>query len=208
MRHFYFYFIIVPLILYSSIINAQVSNSSESSQWSYYAEVNFYFADPFIFLPVFQADKSKLHLEARYNYEEMNTFSGWVGYNFEGGKKFEYKIVPMAGGIIGDLNGTAAGLEMTFDFAGFEFYSESEFIFDFSSSENNFYYNYSDFTYSPFDWINFGITFQRTIIYEADSDSQGGFILGGSYNNWELSGNLISVAIDDPFFQLTIAKQF
>ena len=32
--------------------------------------------------PTFTADRNWLHLEARYNYENLRTGSLWVGYNF------------------------------------------------------------------------------------------------------------------------------
>jgi hypothetical protein len=38
--------------------------------------------------PVFSAGRSWLHLEARYNYENLRTGSLWLGYNFAAGKKF------------------------------------------------------------------------------------------------------------------------
>ena len=53
-------------------------------------------------------------------YEDMNTFSAWLGYNFSGGNNFQYTITPMVGGIIGNTNGIAPGLEFDFLFYGFE----------------------------------------------------------------------------------------
>ena len=100
------------------------------SAWQFNADANFYFIpDDFFVLPVFIADKNKLHLEARYNYEDRETFSGWVGYNFTGGNKFEYTITPMIGGVVGLSDGMAPGIEITLSFKGFEFYSEAEHIF-------------------------------------------------------------------------------
>ena len=36
--------------------------------------------------PTFTADRGRLHLEARYNYEAIQAGSAWVGYNFSGGE--------------------------------------------------------------------------------------------------------------------------
>ena len=36
--------------------------------------------------PIFTADRDWLHLEARYNYEELKTGSVWLGWNFSTGK--------------------------------------------------------------------------------------------------------------------------
>jgi DNA-dependent RNA polymerase auxiliary subunit epsilon len=45
--------------------------------------------DDFIFLPVYSADKGRLLIEAKYNFEYIKTLSGWIGYNLTGGKCFE-----------------------------------------------------------------------------------------------------------------------
>jgi len=61
--------------------------------------------------PVFTADHNWLHLEARYNYENLHTGSLWVGYNFSWGKKVQFSLTPMIGGIFGRSNGIAPGGE-------------------------------------------------------------------------------------------------
>ena len=121
-------------------ICAQEGSASNPRVWEFNAAANFYFIpDDFFVLPVFLADKNKLHFEARYNYEDRETFSGWVGYNFVGGNNFEYTITPMIGGVVGLSDGVAPGIEITLSYKGFELYSEAENYFDFESSENDFF---------------------------------------------------------------------
>lgn len=59
--------------------------------------------------PTFTADRDWLHLEARYNYEDLDTGSAWVGYNFSGGKRLAWEFTPMLGGVLGDTTGIAPG---------------------------------------------------------------------------------------------------
>ncbi len=54
-----------------------------------------------------------LHLEARYNYEGIDTGSVWVGWNFGFGDELRLDATLMAGGIFGDFNGAAPGYELT-----------------------------------------------------------------------------------------------
>ena len=61
--------------------------------------------------PIFSADRSWLHLEARYNDENLRTGSVWVGYNFSVGKKVELDVTPMIGGVFGRTTGIAPGCE-------------------------------------------------------------------------------------------------
>jgi hypothetical protein len=188
---------------------AQESSSTSEKQWNFGADANFYiFPDDFFVLPVFRADKNNLHLEARYNYEDMETFSGWVGYNFSGGDEFEYTFTPMIGGVVGLSNGIAPGLELTLTYKNFEFYSEMENLFDLGESENNFYYNWTDLTYSPTDWLWLGISGQRTRLYQTDVEIQRGLILGGGFKQWELNSYFYNLDVEDPFFIITLAVSF
>jgi len=198
---------ILSVIFFSDIL-AQEQDSLEASEWEYGVETDLYFTDPFVFLPIFTADKGKLHLEARYNYEDLKTVSTWIGYNISGGEEFEYLITPMVGGAAGRTNGIATGLEFTFGLIGFELYSESEYLFDFESKENNFFYNWTDFTYSPSDWLWFGISGQLTKVYETELETDRGLLLGAAYQNFEFTGYYYNAFTDDAFFMLALTAEF
>ncbi|MCZ7612060.1 MAG: hypothetical protein M5T52_00525 [Ignavibacteriaceae bacterium] len=70
------------IIFFVPFVYSQEEDTNAVTEWKFSAEADFYFTDPFNFLPIFIANKENLHLEARYNYEDLKTFSGWVGYNF------------------------------------------------------------------------------------------------------------------------------
>ena len=198
---------ILSLFIFSETL-AQEQDTLEASEWEYGVETDLYFTDPFIFLPIFTADKGKLHFEARYNYEDLKTASAWVGYNFFGGDEFEYFITPMVGGAFGRTNGIAPGLEFTLGYAGFELYSESEYLFDFESSENNFFYSWTDLTYSPTDWLWFGISGQRTRLYQTEVEIDRGVLLGAEYKNWQFTGYAFNLFTEDVFYMLALSINF
>lgn len=180
-----------------------------SSAWNFNADANFYFIpNDFFILPVLKADKNKLHLEARYNYEERETFSAWVGYNFTGGKKIEYTLTPMVGGLAGYSKGIAPGLEATVTFGKFEFYSELEYVFDFNAREGNFFYNWTDLSYAATDWLWFGLSGQRTRLYQTDLDIQRGLLVGAGLKQWELTTYLYNIGFDNPLVLVTLSFGF
>jgi hypothetical protein len=80
--------------------------------------------------PTLTADRDWLHLEARYNYEALNSASAWVGYNFSGGggggggEKLAWEFTPMIGGVFGDTNGVAPGYKASLSWWKIELYSE------------------------------------------------------------------------------------
>jgi hypothetical protein len=175
------------------------------SKWQHNLEADFYiWKDDFLFMSVYSVDKDWLHLEARYNYEDINTFSAWFGYNFNGGNKFQYTITPMLGGILGNTNGIAPGLELDFQYYGFELSTQSEYVFDFQGMDNNYFYNWTDFTYSPLDWLWFGLSFQRTRLYETPLEFQYGLLAGGGYKWFGLTGYLYNLGSDDPYLILSL----
>ncbi len=198
----------IVYVLFFSFTYAQDQDTLTTSEWNFGIETDLYFIDPFVFLPIFTANKDNLHLEARYNYEDLKTASAWVGYNISGGNEFEYFITPMVGGAFGRTNGIAPGLEFTFSYIGFELYSESEYLFDFESKENNFFYSWTDFTYSPLDWLWFGVSGQRTRLYQTDVEIDRGFILGFAYKNLQTTGYFFNLFTDDAYFMLALAVDF
>ena len=201
-------FYLLIFVVASTRMFAQ-EQSPEPSAWEFNPDVSLYFLpDDFFVLPVFRADKNRLHLEARYNYEDRETFSGWVGYNFSGGKKLEYLITPMIGGVVGLTDGLAPGLEFTLTLGRFELYDEMEYLFDADSNENNYFYSWSDLTYSPTDWLWVGISGQRTRLYQTDVEYQRGLLIGAGLKSLELNAYFFNIDTDDPFIMVNLSVGF
>jgi hypothetical protein len=66
---------------------AALSQEGDGKTWSFAVSATTYIVpdDREYVQPTFRADRGWLHLEARYNYENLETGSAWVGYNFSGG---------------------------------------------------------------------------------------------------------------------------
>jgi hypothetical protein len=131
--------------------------------------------------PAITADQNWLHLEARYNYEALDTGSAWVGYNFAGGEKLAWEVTPMLGGVFGDTFGIAPGYKGSLGWWKLELYSEGEYLFDTRDSSGNFFYNWSELTVAPVEWLKLGMVTQRTRAHQTDRDIQRGFLVGLSY---------------------------
>jgi len=209
MKKIFYSMLWMSTLLCCSSVFAQKPDTIAETRWNHSLSGWFYIMkDDFIFSPIYSVNKDWLHLEARYNYEDMNTFSAWFGYNFSGGNNFQYIITPMVGGIVGNTNGMAPGLEFDFVFYGFELYSESEYVIDFQDHENQYFYNWTDFTYSPLDWLWFGLSAQRTRLYQTDLEIQRGLLIGGGYKWFGLSAYLFNIGFDDPLFVLSLSFTF
>jgi hypothetical protein len=82
-----------------------------------------------------------------------------------------------------------------------------ENLFDLSDKENNFYYNWADLTYSPTDWLWFGISGQRTRLFQTELEIQRGLLVGVGLDKLELNTYVYNIG-DDPFVIITLSANF
>lgn len=170
--------LLLLLIFFASLkLSAQESQTdSTGSQWNFsaWAETFIIPGEEDFLNPTFYARHKSLHLEARYNYEDRNTVSIWAGHRFKFGNTVKFVVVPMGAIILGNTDGIAPGLEVEITYKKFDFYSESEYVFDFHSKENNFFYNYSELAIRPIDPLRTGIMTQRTRLFESPRELERG----------------------------------
>ena len=167
------------------------TKEANEEAWSFSASVNTYIVpegDDYA-QPTIIADRDWLHLEARYNYEALETGSMWVGYNFAGGDKLAWAFTPMLGGVFGDINGIAPGYQGSLSWWKLQLYSEGEYRPRHRAiSRTSFLYNWSELTLAPVDWFRFGFVTQRTRVYETDRDIQRGLLVGFSWSKHNKDG--------------------
>ena len=158
--------------------------------------------------PTFTADRGWLHLETRYNYENLDTGSMWVGYNFSGGEKLEWKVTPMLGGVFGEITGIAPGYKLSFAYWKFELFSESEFVFDTGNSEGSFFYNWSELSVSPVDWFRIGLVGQRTHAYQTNVEIQRGLLVGFTYKRAAFTTYVFNLDQGKPTWVFSVGVSF
>ena len=154
------------------------------------------------------ADYKVLHLEARYNYEDLKTGSVFGGYTFETGNKLVFTATPMIGFVFGNTNGVAPGLETSLTWKKFDFYSETEYVFDFNSKENNFLYTWTELAITPFNNFRTGISGNRTRLFQSDLEVQKGIFI--EYSFWKLTAGVhyFNPFSNDDFGIATLAIEF
>jgi hypothetical protein len=158
--------------------------------------------------PTVTADHGPLHLEARYNYEALETGSAWLGYNFSGGEKLSWAITPMLGGVFGETSGIAPGYKGSLSWWLLEFYSEGEYVIDTGDTSESFFYNWSELTLAPVKWFRFGLVTQRTRVYETDRDIQRGILVGFSLEKVSLTTYVLNPDESRPIWVIALALSF
>jgi hypothetical protein len=178
----------------STNVPISAATNTPDNSWSFSASGYTYFVpdDSNYVQPTFTADRGWLHLEARYNYEALDTGSAWLGYNFSGGEKLAWELTPMIGGVFGDTTGIAPGYKGSLSWWKLELYSEGEYVFDTSSTSDSFFYNWSELT----------------LVYKTDRDIQRGLLAGVSFKHVSLTGYGLNPDDDKRTFVLAVAVTF
>jgi hypothetical protein len=178
--------------------------------WSYSGSVYTYFLpeEANYGQPTFTADRDWLHLEGRYNYEDLNTGSAWIGYNVGGGDTLAWEITPMFGAVFGSTDGVAPAFKGSLAWWKLELYSEGEYVFDLGESSDSFFYNWSELTIAPASWFHLGMVTQRTRVYETDREIQRGFLFGFSYKALSVTTYVFNPDDSDPIVVLGASLTF
>jgi hypothetical protein len=135
--------------------------------------------------PTLRADRGRLHLEARYNYEDRESTSLFAGATFELGSKVKLALTPMLGGVAGRTDGVVPGLEADLAAGPFEAYAEAEYVFDLGDGASSYFYMWSELSVWPTEWLRAGVVTQRTRVYQTDRDIQRGLLVGVSFRRVE-----------------------
>jgi hypothetical protein len=179
-------------------------------EWSFNFVTDGYIApnDQSYASPTFAADRKWLHLEARYNYENLRTGSVWMGYNFSAGKKLVLDVTPIIGGVFGRTTGIAPGCEASLAYRKIELSISNEYVFDTGDSSGSFYYSWPQLTYSPIDWLRVGLVAQHSKAFHTSLDIQRGFFVGVSHKKVDFTTYIFNAGWTDPTVVLEVGVSF
>jgi hypothetical protein len=182
--------IFLMLLLLSDVTIAQNTEikpaDSSAGSWSFSIS-GYYYIQPYstnTTTLIGYADYKALHLEPRYNYEGQNTGSLFAGWKFEKEGNFTLAATPLIGIVFGSQNGIAPGVELEASYKLLDFYSETEYYFDFSGSQSHYLYTWTELGINPFHSFRTGISAQRTRLYQNGFDLQRGVF--AEYSFWKL----------------------
>lgn len=134
-----------------------------------------------VWIPVIHYKGNRqFYAEARYNYEELNTGSVYAGRSFEKGRNIKYTVTPMAGIVFGQYNGVSAAANSTADYGRFNFSCQLQYTIHAKDRTENFYYNWSELSYSFWGKLYGGISLQQTLLYKNKPETTAGLLVGYS----------------------------
>lgn len=142
---------------------------------------------PYLYMPVLHyLHPSKWYAEARYNYEDADTYSLYFGRAFTGGKNLNYSIVPILGGSVGKFRGISTGLNIDLELDKFYFSSQSQYSRSTSPYGGSFVYTWSELGYQSGKWLYAGVAAQHTHVWQQGHELQPGVMLGFSFSRFTI----------------------
>jgi hypothetical protein len=178
--------------------------------WSFSAAAAIYILpdDADYVQPAITADRGGLHLEGRFNYEDRDTASAWIGYNFSVGEAVTLDFTPMVGAVFGNTGGIAPGYRGSLAWGALQLYSETEFVIDSGDSADSFLYTWSELEVAPVEWLRFGLVAQRTKVYQTEFDIQRGFFAGLSVGRADVTAYVFNPDAERPTVVVTVGVGF
>ena len=162
-----------------------------------------------LFQPTLRADCRRLHLEARYNYEDRESVSIFFGTNLEtGGDALALSVTPMLGAVVGRTAGVIPGLELSLAWKGLEAYGESEYVLVSGGDGEDYFYMWSELGLWATDWLRAGGAAQRTRVHHADRDVQPGLLVGARRARVDGTVYLFSPGGDDAYTVVSVVVSF
>lgn len=150
-------------------------------------------------LAILYGQRGPLHLELRYNYEDLDTASLFGGWTFAGGQEFSFEVTPMLGVVGGETEGVAPALEFDLGWRRFAWYAEMEYLFDSEDSSDDFFYSWSTLTYGVTDWLAAGVVSERAKLVETDFEVQSGLALEFSVRRLDLALYTYNLGTNDAY---------
>lgn len=167
---------IIFLLITSSSCLAQAKGGIEQYQYLGKGTAN-------AIVPILHFQDNKgWYAEARYNYDESNTFSLLGGHSFHLDKNGYTSIVPMIGISFGDFEGITVAGNFTYEKGLFFFNSQSQYTFSANHKNPDFFFNWSEIGIQPKNWIFGGLSVQYIKESSFKSRVDAGFVIGF---NWK-----------------------
>jgi hypothetical protein len=173
-------FILIYIVLYNTVVFGQAG-----VEQYYYVQGK----EPVEFVPIVSFETgNNWYAEARYNYEDKNTFSLYGGRKFSGEyKRLMYSLTPIVGVVTGDFQGGSAGVNTTVELKKLFFSSQSQYTFSTHNPMDDFFFSWSEAGYEIASWFYLGLSVQHTQMLHANTALfEHGAVIGFEFGRWSI----------------------
>ena len=168
------------LSLVAIVVDASADNSAQDAATTTGTVTGYYYSIPHqrdYGTAIASLNRGALHLEARYNYEAMDSGSIFAGWNFAGGDSVTYQVTPIFGALFGQTRALIPGLEASVAYAEVDAYIEAEYVRDLGTASDSYFYAWSELGWKPVQWLRVGLVGQRSRDVENGRNFQRGLFV-------------------------------
>src|SRR4051812_4827946 len=186
------------------------TGGAEEGAWKLDLELNGFIdlGESAYLAPPVAADHGHLHLEARYNYEDFETGTFFVGWGLRrGGEETFIRVVPLLGGAVGQSAGVLPGLEVEAQWRRLSYWLELEYLFDVKESASSFLYTWSELNVELTSFLWAGASWQRTKQAHSERELDFGPAIGAGLGPVSLSFYLYGLGTSTRWALLTLAVE-
>lgn len=168
--------------------------------WTGFFNVDTYFLpeEEDYLQPTIAADRGRLHLEARYNYEDYRTGSAFAGFNAAGGSAVTWAVTPMVGVSFGRTAAAVPAFRGSLAFWRIEASAEGEWAFAFDDEDDSFFYTWLEADLSLTDWMWAGLSSQTTKVFGEPQDTEWGPVVGFAIGPLDLATYVFNLGQSRP----------
>lgn len=148
------------------------------------------------------------YFEARYNYEDLQTFSLYFGKSFYAGKKAAIEFTPMVGGVVGNLNGISPGFNFTLDYLRFTTGSQTQYTFDLKVPGNSFFWDWTNFSFGLGKHFGVGGSVQIYLPKEGENSVTAGPMVNYTFKNLQLEAYSYNFWESHPLWAIGVQYTF
>ncbi len=149
--------------------------------------------------PILYLDRGAVHLEMRYNYEDLETLALFAGWTVAAEGDVEVALTPMLGATFGRTEGIAPALELDLGWRRLAWYAETEYLFDLEDRDDDFFYSWSTLTWGFTDWLSAGLVTERSKLVDTDRSLQRGLALEFTAGSVGVSLYVYNLGSDDSY---------
>ena len=153
---------------------------------------------------VHYTSKNNWYGEARYNYDEAQTFALYGGKTFSRKGTLSYSATPVLGGLMGRMNGGSVGMNMDLGFENLFFSSQSQYTFSLEQKTDKYFFSWTELGYQATPWLYGGMALQQTSLFQSAAKFEPGCMIGFSLRNWTVPVYIFNQAGGEAYFVLGI----
>jgi hypothetical protein len=202
---------VLPALAMMVTVGAAAAAGESTHPWKLELELNGFFGleESAQLAPTASVDRGPLHLEARYNYDNLKTATFFAGWGFRwGGEETFLRAVPLVGGAVGRSAGIVPGLEVEAQWWRFSYWLELEYLFDFKNGSSNFFYTWSEVNLELVSFLWVGASWQRFRQVHSDRELDVGPMIGAGVGPVSLSLYYYGIGTPDRWALLTLEVRF